>query len=507
MPISMEEKVYPRPLHWIDKGDSHFAVDPARPNWAAINDAGATLLRELALPTSVAELVQNYQASHSSDEPSKAKEEVVGFLEQAVDAQLLSLKAVEELPYEGRSKILKQTSLEEFWIQINDFCNLSCEHCLVSSSPEGGHGLPAETVRDALQQALDLGVQMVGITGGEPFFREDIFDLYELILSDPARSVTTLTNGTRLRGKTLEKLKQVGNKRLGLRISLDGPTPEVNDPIRGKGSFKAAVRGIRNALETDCAVTMTMALNGANAAYADQMPKLVKELGVDRLHVLWPFQRGRAIEEGQNDDLTPSVDRLIDGYRNIRAAALEAGITFFTYESWKVRIDGPPGLKYDLANHCWSSLCLYTDGNVFPSPALTQHPELSLGNVATSTLRDLWHDSDVAHRFRETTVTDRPQCRECHYRFMCGGGDMDHIYNTSRMHHRERGDLLADDPYCDLYKAILGDAMFDLSASSERRGNGNGGAPRLVRSMGHRPNKPPQQLTQGEATLATVPST
>ena len=128
---------------------------------------------------------------------------------------------------------------------------------------------------------------------------------------------------------------------------------------------------------------------GANAAYADQMPKLVKELGVDRLHVLWPFQRGRAIEEGQNDDLIPSVDRLIDGYRNIRAAALEAGITFFTYETWKVRIDGPPGLKYDLANHCWSSLCLYTDGNVFPSPALTQHPELSLGNVGTSTLRDL----------------------------------------------------------------------------------------------------------------------
>lgn len=111
MPISMEERVFPRALHWIDKGDSHFVIDPARPNWAAVNDAGASMLREVVSPTSVGELVQNYQASHSSDEPSKAQEEVVGFLEEAIDAQLLSLKSSVEPPYEGRSKILKVTRL------------------------------------------------------------------------------------------------------------------------------------------------------------------------------------------------------------------------------------------------------------------------------------------------------------------------------------------------------------------------------------------------------------
>ena len=507
MQFSMEQKVFPRPLHSIDKGGSHFVVDPARPNWAAINDAGAVLLRDLTSPTSVGELVQNYQTAHRPDEPSKAQEEVFGFLEAAIDAQLLSLESVEEHPYEGRSKVLTPTRLEEFWVQINDFCNLTCAHCLVSSSPEGGRGLPAETVRNVVQQALDLGAELFGITGGEAFFREDLFDLCELILSEPSRQVTTLTNGTRLSGKTLEKLKQVANKRLELRISLDGPTPEVNDPIRGNGSFKAAIRGIRNALETDCSVTVTMAVNGANARYADQMPKLLKELGIKRLHVLWPFQRGRAIEEGQDENLTPSVQQLIEGYRKIRVAAKEEGITFFTYDTWKKRIDGPPGLKYDMANHCWSSLCLYTDGNVFPSPALTQHPELSLGNIGTSSLRDLWLDSDVARRFRGATVIDRPQCQDCHYRFMCGGGDIDHVYNTSRMGHDEHGDLYADDPYCDLYKEILADAMFDLSKASEQKRTGNGAPPKLLRRMGHRPNRPPQQLTPGELTLATVPST
>ena len=117
----------------------------------------------------------------------------------------------------------------------------------------------AKTVRDAVGQALDLGAEMIGITGGEPFFREDIFDLYELVLSESHRSVTTLTNGTRLKGKVLERLKEVADDRVELRISLDGPNAEVNDRIRGNGSFKGAVRGIKNAQQTDCRVTVTMA--------------------------------------------------------------------------------------------------------------------------------------------------------------------------------------------------------------------------------------------------------
>ena len=82
---------------------------------------------------------------------------------------------------------------------------------------------------------------------------------------------------------------------------------------------------------------------------------------------------------------------------------------------------------------------------------------------------------------------------------------MDHAYNTSRMRHGAQGDLLGDDPYCDLYKEIIADAMVDLTGTDTRTG-GNG-EPRLLRRMGHRPNKPPQELTVGGLALATIPST
>jgi len=501
MSLSKDHTVYPRPLHHHERGGAHFFVDPGAPNWVATNGAGARVLQGLTSPCVVGDVLQTYGNGGAA-----SPEIVSRFLSDAIEARLLSLEPVVEEAYQGRAEVLTPTRLEEFWVQINDFCNLSCEHCLVSSSPQGGEGLPAATVRDAVEQAIALGVQMVGITGGEAFFREDLFDLYDLILDDADRSVTTLTNGTRLTGKVLDRLRTVATDRLELRISLDGPDADVNDPIRGSGSFAAAVRGIRNALDTGCRVTVTMAINGANAPYADRMPRLLKDLGVTRLHVLWPFQRGRAIEAGQDPDLTPSVEQLIDGYRRIRAAAAAEGVTFFTYESWKVRIDGAPGLKYDLANHCWSSLCLYTNGHVFPSPALTQHPELSLGDITKQPLRELWLDSEVARRFRRATVIERPQCRACHYRFMCGGGDMDHVYNSSRMRSGTKGDLLADDPYCALYQEILADAMLDWTRITDEDAR-DGAPPRIVRRMGHKPNRPPRVMRAGEPGLATIPST
>jgi radical SAM protein with 4Fe4S-binding SPASM domain len=506
MTLSPNQVLYPRPLHFEERGGVHFVIEPSGPNWIGTNAAGARLLRALDAPTSVREALSAYVDGEGAEEATRPNEDGAAFLTDAVAAGLVALEPVTARAYQGRAAALEPTRLEEFWVQINDFCNLTCEHCLVSSSPAGGHGLPADTVRDAVEQALALGAEMVGFTGGEPFFREDLFDLYALILEDPSRVVTTLTNGTRLTGTRLEQLKEVASSRLELRISLDGPTAEVNDPIRGSGSFDGATRGIRNVLETRCGVTVTMALNGANAPYADQMPGLLKSLGVTRLHVLWPFQRGRAIEAGQDTNLTPSVEQVIQGYRRLRDAAQAAGIMFFTYDSWKTRIDGAPGLKYDLANHCWSSLCLYTNGHVFPSPALMQHPELSLGDLATSSLRDLWIESDVAHRFRAASVIDRPQCQSCHYRFLCGGGDMDHVYNSSRVRQADHGDLLADDPYCDLYKEVIADAMVDLS-NPGAQGPEHTTRPRVVRQMGHRPNMPPKLLVPGEVALATIPST
>lgn len=51
----------------------------------------------------------------------------------------------------GRAAYLRTDRLREFWIQVNDFCNLACAQCLGSSGPDRAQGLPGDAVRARTQ--------------------------------------------------------------------------------------------------------------------------------------------------------------------------------------------------------------------------------------------------------------------------------------------------------------------------------------------------------------------
>lgn len=96
-----------------------------------------------------------------------------------------------------------------------------------------------------LAEARSLGVNDTYFTGGEPFLNREIVGILDDALCiGPA---TVLTNGTLIDGARAKALAGIhGGSRYSLevRVSLDGPTPERNDPIRGRGSFEAAMAGV-----------------------------------------------------------------------------------------------------------------------------------------------------------------------------------------------------------------------------------------------------------------------
>jgi MoaA/NifB/PqqE/SkfB family radical SAM enzyme len=86
-------------------------------------------------------------------------------------------------------------------------------------------------------------------TGGEPFLNPDMTAILELTLNyGPA---TVLTNGTVFREEWLRRLAAADAASpysLEFRVSIDGSTPETNDPVRGPGTFERAMRGVRQLL-------------------------------------------------------------------------------------------------------------------------------------------------------------------------------------------------------------------------------------------------------------------
>lgn len=143
--------------------------------------------------------------------------------------------------------------LDALWFQVTGtICNLRCTHCFISCAPDN-HSfgfLSFEEVLGWLQRSDAWGVKEYYVTGGEPFMHPDLPRMLEAMLErGPA---TVLTNGTLLPDRLLVPIAAAAERSiysLEIRVSIDGPAPELNDPIRGEGTFDRAMRGVRRLLD------------------------------------------------------------------------------------------------------------------------------------------------------------------------------------------------------------------------------------------------------------------
>jgi uncharacterized Fe-S cluster-containing radical SAM superfamily protein len=144
---------------------------------------------------------------------------------------------------------LKQ--LETVWFNTGTACNITCQNCYIESSPRNDRlvYLSLADVQHYLEE-IRVGnhpVQLIGLTGGEPFMNPQIVTILGEIL---ARGFETLvlTNAMRpmlRKGDALKALHAAHGRLLRLRVSLDDHRAEIHDRERGIGSFSKALQGLR----------------------------------------------------------------------------------------------------------------------------------------------------------------------------------------------------------------------------------------------------------------------
>ncbi|MCE7736554.1 MAG: radical SAM protein [Candidatus Heimdallarchaeota archaeon] len=137
------------------------------------------------------------------------------------------------------------------WFFTGSKCNLACTHCYVESSPTANHHpqLTVDTFKSKLDEAVSKNYKKLEIyfTGGEPFINPNLLLMFEESLKHG--NTTVLTNATKISMEIaldLSKIQEKSNNKLIFRVSLDGPTAETNDEIRGKNAFNRATQGVHN---------------------------------------------------------------------------------------------------------------------------------------------------------------------------------------------------------------------------------------------------------------------
>ena len=131
-----------------------------------------------------------------------------------------------------------------FW-EVTKGCNLRCIHCRATatelSSPSDLSTAKALGIIDQISAFCN---PILVLSGGEPLYRSDIFQLARYA-TDKGLRVALATNGTLVTKEVARMIVDAGVKRVS--ISLDGADSLTHDTFRGiPGAFEAAVCGLRN---------------------------------------------------------------------------------------------------------------------------------------------------------------------------------------------------------------------------------------------------------------------
>lgn len=119
-------------------------------------------------------------------------------------------------------------------LEVVAACNLTCSHCFAGELPRREPPLTLAELDTLFASLARVGSFRLGLTGGEPLLRKDLFDILDLATAHGLHPCLT-TNALLL---TEETAKKLGERPLvWLNVSLDGATAATNDAVRGEGTF------------------------------------------------------------------------------------------------------------------------------------------------------------------------------------------------------------------------------------------------------------------------------
>ena len=175
---------------------------------------------------------------------------------------------------------------------ITKNCNLACKHCRATLIKDS-HDLEYGEVTQILEQMFLLSPNItIAWAGGEPMMRPDLKEIFTFIKDrSPSTNMQILTNGTLITEKNIDWLTELVK---GFNISLEGSTPEINDAIRGNGSFKKAVSGIALLTRRGAPVTVRMTFFHQPEKEVENLMRFLPEIGVNRFNFRYLVPVGRA---------------------------------------------------------------------------------------------------------------------------------------------------------------------------------------------------------------------
>jgi mycofactocin biosynthetic radical S-adenosylmethionine protein MftC len=293
-------------------------------------------------------------------------------------------------------------------------CNLACVHCLSSSGRRDPHELSTEQCKRLIDEFERMQVFYVNIGGGEPTVRPDFWELLDYAVEHRV-GVKFSTNGFRITPERARRL--AATPYVDVQVSLDGATADVNDPIRGAGTYDAALRAMDNLRDAGMGdVKMSVVCTRHNVDQLDEFKAIADHYGARlRLTRLRPSGRGA--------DVWPDLHPLPDQQRQLYDWLLAHGDQVLTGDSFfhlSAYGEALPGLNLCGAGRV---VCLVDPvGDVYACP-FAIHDRFKAGNVCSDGgFGAVWTQAPLFRELRSPQTGGA--CTKCSAFDACRGGCM-----------------------------------------------------------------------------------
>ena len=293
-------------------------------------------------------------------------------------------------------------------------CNLACVHCLSSSGRRDPRELSTVECKALIDEFQRMQIFYVNVGGGEPTVRKDFWELLEYATAHQV-GVKFSTNGSRITPQVAERL--AASDYVDVQISLDGATAEVNDVVRGPGSYATAIR----AMELLHAAGMegfkiSVVMTRENVSQLDAFKAIADRYGAQlRITRLRPSGRGADVW----DELHPTQaqQRELYDWLVLHGEGVLTGDSFFHLAAYG---DALPGLNLCGAGRV---VCLVDPvGDVYACP-FAIHESFLAGNVrGDGGFQRVWRESELFLELRGPQTGGA--CSTCQHFDSCRGGCM-----------------------------------------------------------------------------------
>jgi radical SAM protein with 4Fe4S-binding SPASM domain len=336
-------------------------------------------------------------------------------------------------------------------------CDSNCVHCISAGKPAVANELDTADAKRIVDQVSDFGASFFGITGGQPFLRNDLFEVLDYA-TKKGLSTSIITDGRLLDEKTFQKIVKNHTK---ISVSIDGGK-QTNDAIRGKGAYAAAVAAIKKFSKEkllNCLVyTFANAgeVNNVNEADMRHVLDLAKKYDARWVvfHGMIPYSNDK---ESLKADPSPAqyewvCNKLYDLTQEYKGTP---GINI--YIPFYARVAKQRGMPdFDnWYNNFFLGRCFFgkfmsvaENGDVIPC---SYNDFYRLGNIKDKSLNQIWAEMQSSEFFSKVKDKDnlKGKCGVCEYRELCGGCRSSALFYT--------GDILGSDPRCAYTPKVLRD--------------------------------------------------